>query len=189
MATASDPFTGTGSLSANWTAIDANFRLLSDKAEPNAFGIDGENFWNADTFGADQFSECPLSNVTGGTGSAGIGVILRADAGGTYYRIVVNADGSNNIDISSFVSGVLQPTLGTRTAAFANGDVLRAEVQGTTLRVYKNGVQLGADITDSSIATGQPGIGYSSTLSSGALDSWTGGDLAVPGVTLNWIKG
>lgn len=187
MATASDNFnTGTGALSASWTLIDpgsANLRVLSNECAPNAPGSDGGNWWNADTFGPDQFSQFTMVSPVGGSASDGVGfgVILRASGAagsGTFYRIVANAAGSGNIEIGRRATGAYT-FIATRSSAsaFVNGDVLRAEVQGTTIRVYRNGVQAGADITDANIATGQPGLGYSSTMTSGSMDDWSGGDL------------
>jgi hypothetical protein len=41
----------------------------------------------------------------------------------------------------------------------SDGDVLRAEITGDTIRVYKNG-SLVASVSDSTYATGQPGMGF-----------------------------
>ena len=41
----------------------------------------------------------------------------------------------------------------------ADGDVLRAEITGNTITVYKNG-SLVASVSDSTYATGQPGMGF-----------------------------
>lgn len=40
-----------------------------------------------------------------------------------------------------------------------NGDVLRAEITGSTIRVYRNGAQV-ATATDGTYSAGQPGIGF-----------------------------
>lgn len=40
-----------------------------------------------------------------------------------------------------------------------HGDVLRAEITGSTIKVYRNGVQV-ASVTDTTYATGNPGIGF-----------------------------
>ena len=46
---------------------------------------------------------------------------------------------------------------------------------GTKLQIFLNGTQVGADVTDNSIASGSAGIAYSSTATSAAIDDWEGG--------------
>ena len=40
-----------------------------------------------------------------------------------------------------------------------DGDVLRAEISGSTIKVFKNGVQV-ASVSDSTYSSGQPGVGF-----------------------------
>lgn len=53
------------------------------------------------------------------------------------------------------------PSVCGRVAGFAihNGDVAKATISGSTIRVYVNGI-LRATATDSTLANGNPGIGY-----------------------------
>jgi hypothetical protein len=73
-----------------------------------------------------------------------------------------------------------------RTGTFSNGNTLKLSVTGTTLKVFINGVQAGADATDSSISTGTFGIGYSGISSGTMLDDWDGGG-TLAGVHHQWI--
>ena len=80
----------------------------------------------------------------------------------TYYRITADATVStNNISLSKSVVAAYT-NLWSRSRVIADGAILRVEAQGTTVRVYLNGSQLGADATDGSIGAGDPGVFYSS---------------------------
>ena len=57
----------------------------------------------------------------------------------------------------------------------ANGDVLRAEIVGSVIKVYKNGALVAAGPEDSTYASGQPGIGFWPVDSSTPMKlGWTG---------------
>lgn len=127
-----------------------------------------------------QYSQakCTVTGTVGG--GAGIGVMLRhalSASTKTMYRIVIDHAASNNVEVAKFIGGTYT-ALGQRTTAFTNGDTLYAEVQGSTIVVKLNGSALGASFSDSAIASGAPGIAYSSTETSSSLDDWEGGDFS-----------
>jgi hypothetical protein len=82
--------------------------------------------------------------------------------------------GTSNIELAKVVAGAYTQ-IWLRTATVAAGDTVRLEAQGTTLRAYVNGVQVGADATDSAIATGNAGVVYSSSITTKTGDDWEGG--------------
>lgn len=181
-----------GDLGANWTPVDSTFSIVSNTAQPVAFGSDASERYTGIAWPDDQYVQAAVSGIAGTGGGAGIGLMLRGSGvvgpSMNFYRIILNAAGANNLTVDKFVAGVNGPVT-TRTQAFSNGDVLKAQISGTTLKLFKNGVQIGADITDSDIATGSPGVSYSSTITSGALNLWEGGDLTSPVDTgLAWIR-
>jgi hypothetical protein len=114
----------------------------------------------------------------------GCGVLCRhiGSATRTFIRAVVDATGT--ITVRTFTGGG-NTLVGSRAASFAANDTLRMEVTGTSpnivVKVFKNGVQQGADFTGvSGPDTGKPGLCYSSqTDTLATLDDWSGGDLAV----------
>ena len=69
---------------------------------------------------------------------------------------------------------------GTNIGAAVEGDTLKAQIVGSTITVYKNGVQV-ATASDSMFATGQPGIGFwpvdSSTPTNYGWKSYEAGNL------------
>lgn len=158
------------------------FTISNNTATPSLFSSqDCAESNNSATWPDAQFAQA-ATRVTGGTASGdnGIGIALRMSVGvRTFYRFVVNAAATNNVGISKFVAGVYT-NLGFRTGVWANDDILRGEVNGSTLKVFQNAVQLGADITDSAIATGRPGVCSSTTLTSGSLTNWSAGSLTGP---------
>lgn len=169
-------------LGASWDQITGEFayKLASNKAEPSVLNQDCAEYHSGIVWPDDHYGQCILTpSTSGGSASSdrGIGLAARAaTAARTYYRLSTDATGAtNNIGLSKFVAAV-KTNLWFRSLAIAAGDVVRLEVQGTTLRVFFNGVQLGADTTDASIATGSPGVSYSGTVGACSLDDWMGGD-------------
>jgi hypothetical protein len=158
------------------------FAISGNTAISNFVGDAGESY-NAITWPDDQYVQAAVT-VTGGTtpgGGAGLGVQARAATGAwTAYRLVVSTAVTNNIELAKFVAAGYT-LLGQRTQAWTAGDTLRLEAQGTTLRVLRNGVQLGATFTDSGIASGRGGIVLSFGDSvAGSLDNFEGGDFGTP---------
>jgi hypothetical protein len=186
---ASDTFNraDSGDLGTNWTQVPSefSFSISGNSAIPGNLGQDCTERYSGLTWPDDQYSQCVLTpSTTGGAANEGIGVCLRAaSADQTYYRITADdTSASNNLSLQKMVAGAFT-SVWTRSLAITAGDILRAEAQGTTVRVYINGVQLGADTTDGSIASGSAGVSYSSQTGACSVDDWEGGDFASP-VTL-----
>lgn len=174
-------------LGAAWNARQNSFKILTNTATPTTF-TDSCEFYSNITWPNDQYSQVTVTGISGTTNGAGIGAAVRVDptnlgGGNAYinlYWVVVNSAASNNVSLVKRIANV-ETSLGQRTQAFSNGDIVRLEVQGTTLRVYRNGVQLGADFTDSSIASGSAGMSLSGPMTAGSVDAWEGGSIAVAG--------
>jgi hypothetical protein len=177
-------------IAGNWVNLRTNgpLYLQSNVVVPNNVTADGKAVWKVavNPIGADQFSEA-VCNETFNTTSSGVGpgVCLRADeaagdTNGTMYRIVINDSASGNIEIGRFNAGTFSGTLAFLTAAFTSGDTMRAYIVGYVITVKINGVTVGTPYDDSAsgskIATGQPGIAYSSAGNTPSIDTWRGGD-------------
>src|SRR5689334_18509374 len=115
------------------------------------------------TFPDDQYAQAKVWVVSTSAGT-GPGVVVRSSpSANTYYRVVINhaggtPSGTNNIRLRRVGSGAGDADLWTRSVSFTDGDTIRLEAQGTTLRVFINGSQVGADTTDTNISSGNPGI-------------------------------
>ena len=172
-------------LGANWTNVGAPFfadngyQIVSNTAQPTTFGSDKLEYYSGASFPANQYSQAKVT-VTGTTGGTGLGVSVRSSSAGTCYRVVVSKAVANNVVVGRVIAGVFA-TIDAFTATWVDGDVLKLEAQGTRLRVFQNGVQLDIDFFDTNIASGQPGIAYSSTTTAGSLDDWEGGTLSSAG--------
>ena len=117
------------------------------------------------------------------------GVVVRAStAGGGSFYLCYYASGDARVIIEYWTGGAFSATLETITGApgtLANGDELRLDVTGTSLRAYKNGAAIGTGVTHSSLTSGQPGMGYlAGNANTTLISSFSGVDSA-GGDTLN----
>lgn len=168
-----------GTLGANWTTGSGTghtdlLQIASNVVIAIANNNDCDSFWNPWTSGDDQYSQ---AEITASTTTAGAGygpAVRRSSTAGTetFYRLVVDASGNYELgrfNANSFTS------LRTGTVSFVSGKKLGLAIQGSTLKIWYDGVQVGTDFTDSSpIASGLPGLAYSSTVT-GSLDNWDAG--------------
>jgi len=167
------PDMGQGWVNVTGYSADNGMQIVSNAVVPTTLASDKVELYTSASFKADQYAQADIS-VTGATSETGIGLALRGGFNGSYYRIVVNK--GDFIHISKFILGAFT-SLAFRGTAWTDGDTLRVEVQGTTIRVYRNGIQQGADITDASIVSGYSGVAYSSTSTSASLDNWSAGSI------------
>lgn len=166
------------------------FQLTGNVALPVDASNDDHSWYTGVAFPDDQYASVTLNSPGAWPAEAGIGVMLRFADANNLYRIVTD---TTEVAVAKQQSGAYS-LITTRATTFATGDVLRAEIQGTTLRVFKNGVQLGADIADgaTTLAAGSPGL-FNSGPTGGSPVGFTGfeaGDFAVPptDVVVAWIR-
>jgi len=172
-------------LAAPWAKIlstAGTLNIAGNVVVASNSNIDAQYYYTGITVGPDEFSQAAISVSGGNSSDVGYGVAVRTSLGTakTYYRLVVNKLASNNIELGKFINGTYT-MLTRRTTSWTDGDVLRLEVAGSTLKIYQNSTQLGADVTDASISSGGVGIAYSAQVSGGSIDNWSGGDLTSGG--------
>ncbi len=179
-----------------WLALNNGFQVTSNVAVPrnNVFTSDRATFDDVTTYPDDQYAQAEVTSV-GTNAATGLGVCVRA-SGALYasvyaYYAIVNSAGANNVTVRSVINGT-HATIGSRTQAWSAGDVLRLEVQGTTLRVYHSGTQIGADMTDANIASGAAGLFFIETTTSGNVNNWEAGSLGTSSLQtvplLSWLS-
>jgi hypothetical protein len=160
-------------LASPWTAVTGGgaLNLFSNAAHSSqSGGIDEFRVYGSSGIGADQFAQATIASISGG---AVAGVLVRfqtaAKAG---YRFYATTGGCQIDRLPGSVN------IGSAGAGVSAGDVLRLEVQGTTLRGYVNGV-LRCTGTDSTYASASnPGLYASGTVAGDpALDNFSAGDL------------
>lgn len=165
-----------------WTSFSYfGMKVASNQCVPNSLSLDDGNFYIGVAFPNDQWAQATIAAISGGSAGVdkGVGLALRASTTAhTEYRILVSNATGVNTWIEKFVAGT-NTVLSTCTAspAWAAADVIYAEVQGTALKIKKNGTVIsGCNVTDASIASGAPGFDYSSTMTTSGLTNWSAGD-------------
>lgn len=192
---ASDDFNrADGAVGANWlyirdTAWQANPpNVTSGQLTPRASGDNYQAIrWaGSGSFSDDQYAKITLQAFSFQTNAYRVGVIVRCSAdtntAADYYSAWVADNAANGstktLTVEKRVNGTKSTLLTHTSTTWTNGDTLSLEVEGTTLRVYKNDVQVGSDITDSSLSTGKPGALVAGGGNVPAGDNWEGGDVS-----------
>lgn len=166
---ATDAFTGTGALSANWTQQYGSTPISrsSDVAVSGA-SLPAAAFYSGATWANDQTSECIRPTI-----AAYAGPTVRASSSGAtvnHYR--VQGNGSLELIIIKMVAGAETFLQFTGEIPSDTDDIIRISVTGTTVRAFNNGVQRGTDQVDTSLASGSAGIYIEGD--SDSLDNWSG---------------
>lgn len=151
-----------------WVTIEGTHNIVSNKVTVGPLSPN-TSYYNQ-TFAPDQWAE---GDMVWDGGSGGIIVPTARVNGNDYYYYWANGA---NIVVSKRVGGVYNFVSGTSLATVSPSFKARIEVEGTTIRAYKDGV-LAFTGTDTDIATGRPGILSANGEGQGTLDNWRGGDL------------
>lgn len=174
-------------IGGNWTTMggEADMQRLGNTFTPSVTGADCAARNTSVSVGANQYAQAKVT-VTGTAGAgSGIGVGLRMSSGArTYYRLVIDHAASNNVELCKFVAGTFTSIWIRTSGTWSNGAMLRLEAEGTTLRAYLDGIQIGANVTDASIASGDTGIAYSSAETSASLINFESGEI---GDYVTWV--
>jgi hypothetical protein len=143
-------------LGSPWVTVDAAIPLANNKATASTAG--GSSMKYNQTFSNDQWAEADMVCVPGSAGnSLGPAVRLGAAGGGAYFA---NYDASTqNIDVyrRDGSGNYAEAVANYSTTGLAGTFKCRVEAQGTTIRMYINDVLRGTG-TDSTVASGQPGL-------------------------------
>lgn len=121
-----------------------------------AIGFGERCFYRAekDLSSEDQYVQATISVPTNDLMYPGLVVRKDSSATLTYYDVSIRMD-SDVLRIRKRVAGTFTTLQDNAfTFALATTYLIRFEVEGTTLRTFVNGTQIGADLMDSSIASG-----------------------------------
>ncbi len=122
------------------------------------------------TWGNDQEATATVFNTLGSSGSefCEAELLLRftiAPHAVTGYEITLNTNPSQNyIQVNRWTggpggSGSSYVQIASTGGTVVNGDVVKATIIGSTIRVYVNGTQV-LTVTDATYTTGRPGVGF-----------------------------
>jgi len=106
---------------------------------------------------ADHFAEIEVALA--GSGTTGAGVYVRAADTGNYYQVYFS---DSDPFLVKRVAGTLSIIDLLGGAVISDGDILRLEAEGSTLRVAVNGTAVYTG-TDTALASGAPGLWLSDT--------------------------
>jgi hypothetical protein len=146
------------------------------------FGFPADSRDN-DTFATGQYAEVVLSGFSGSgnTDEVGVGLLFSADTQPNRdgYRIYIRDGATVSLIVEKVVNDAITVLRTDTSVGWTAGDVLSAEADpsggsSTVLKLFKNDVQVGTDLTDSSTphTTGKPGL-YAK---GGASDTLRGDD-------------
>jgi len=181
MASFADDFNRADSstLGSNWTVSTglSSFQITSNAARGTSGASLDAVSTGAATFTADQEASVKYT-ARGSFDFAGPAVRIASSAATGY---AVYADGVNSSDRRLVrVTGQTRTAIGTAAIVPVAGDVVKLRVVGTTLTVYVNG-SLVDTVTDSTYASGQPGMYYLlDNVSATRLDDFIADDVGLP---------
>lgn len=147
-------------------------------------GTDDRSYVAGITWPNNQYCEGDLTNNGTTGGGSGVGLMLRqAAAADTAYGLIVDHGAASNINIIKRVATV-GTVLATVTQAWTDGARWRFEVKSVTatshqLRGYRDGVLI-ISVTDTSIASGSPGLWFSTPETGASVANFVAGDFNDP---------
>ena len=180
---ASDDFNrADGGLGANWTTLASALapQIVSNQAAGPASPAVGGAGFTGTTWPNNQWASVIIGSQISDAVDEGAGPLVRGAVGvASYYFAQAGVDTRLYRRLSGSYS-----QLGSTVGACVTGDVLRLEVNGTSLTVFKNGTPIIGPITDTNIAAGNAGIWTTRTSNAvpyTALNDWSGGDFNAGG--------
>lgn len=170
---------------------ESGFNLTSNAANSPDDSNDRSSIYTARTWRDDQSSKAKLTTSGNGGGNQGVGLAVRhAPAARTYYRLICDHAASNNIAIHRMLAGA-QTVLVQFTRSWTDGATWELQVSGPAsaalLEVFHNGTSVQSFTDNSSLASGIPGLSYSTASISGTVDDWEGGEL-IPTLEYDYSK-
>ena len=173
-------------IGGNWTNINTSAgwttaQILSDKATSSIAGDNADSYWNAISWGSDQWSQVTVAACAA---SSFVGTDVRMNTSGlrTMYRSYWNAGTIGGSAVTYFIakdlSGVQTNILSIGPIHILVGDNLLLCVIGTQVSFYQNNNLLGA-IADSNVTSGAPGFAIApiTAVTNAGLSAWTGGNV------------
>ncbi len=167
-----------GVLSSGWTYLTADtFSIISNQIRPTTNFTGPRGIRTGETYRPDQYVKLTIA-----AGVLGLSrLFLRyTDTFNNYY--LTCEDGSGGWGIYKFSPGSFGVAVVTLPLPDypSPGDTIEFQAVGSTLRVLKNGAQVGTDYTDSDLTTGAPGLSLfrsDAGIYHPLIDNWESGDI------------
>jgi len=165
---------------SDFTAV-LNSMLIFNNAYRCAGSGPGSYRINSETFDDDQFAEGVIANLVSGNF---VGVSVRNQSGAaTYYALNCNSAGGSDtflVEVTAGSQSVLESGDGDD---WSTSDVIRLDIEGTTLTPLRNGstpAALSATTEDASITSGDAGIAGFGNNTGSRISSAEFGNLGAP---------
>lgn len=138
--------------------------------------------------GNNQYAEAIVSSVSSGVGYVRVAVRLSGTSSATLNGYVFSTDGgsgSGHTHIGKFINGAFDVIADVATT-FTAGDKIAIQINGNTIKVFKNDVQVGVDTpSGGQITTGGYGVCMTGTATlDDFLASTLGSDTTAPVTTI-----
>lgn len=181
---ATDTFTrANGGLGTNWTTVTGQGapQISTNRVRSTAVGTDSRAYYNAVTWPADQYAE--IQTITATATDTGRGAVVRAQSGANSFYVAThnnNFTGTARLQIHRYSAGTAN-LLSNVVKTIVTSDLIRMEIEGSTLRAYINDVLQYGPTTDSTYSTGSAGLSIyadSGSVANAELDNFEGGNLA-----------
>jgi hypothetical protein len=171
---------GDGVLTTPWVTYDDTLSISNNRLPCSTSG-GGRGAKYNQTFSADQWAEADVVIVVGATGnSIGPAVRMGSSGGGIYFfnydAASQNADVYRRDAAANYAEAVANFSTSSKNGVFK----ARVEAQGTTIRLYIDNVFAGSG-TDSTVASGLPGVFGQQYGVVPILDNFRCGNLPFPG--------
>jgi Fibronectin type III domain len=172
-------------LGASWDAgytdqwgANTNLQIVGNRVRATTASRDATETYTGVALSNNQWAQVTVATATG-TRAMAPRLLLRVSAPGTRagYEFALGRGGIGFTSrIGRWNAGVFTQLAAENSTAWVAGDVLRAEADGTTLRLYRNN-GLVLVTTDTVIASGRAGITiYAATIADVELDDFSAGN-------------
>jgi len=124
----------------------------------------GFMYWNADIPQANHWAECKAVNASYRNCGPAVRITVDSSRNGYGYNVSTKV-------LFKYVNNTYTALQTISSDTPNSTSVYRLEATGTTLRVYKDGVQIGTNTTDSSHSTGRAGV-FIAAATNPQVDDW-----------------
>lgn len=133
-----------GGMGANYAAgVGGGLAIVSNQAHGGGGGVDYISYNTSETYANDQKVSAAVWSAGGGFKS---GVACRCSgAGATFAGVGVRLDDAVTAEIHIYSGGVDTFFGAVTVTTWTDGVILEAQLAGTTLKVFRAGVQQGSD--------------------------------------------
>jgi hypothetical protein len=160
-----------------WGA-NTNLQIVGNRVRATTASRDATETYTGVALSNNQWAQVTLATVTGGTRAMAPRLLLRFSAPGVKsgYEFALGRGVGFTSRIGRWNAGVFTQLAAENSTVWVAGDVLRAEADGTTLRLYRNN-GLVLVTTDATVASGRAGITiYAVTITDVELDDFSAGN-------------